>query len=239
VTGPGGDGDRRSPAGLRQFAPTPSGGEGVEVLRRFLRRPADRSRPGERCELCGEAIPEEHGHVADVESRGLLCTCRACYLLFTHRGAARGRYRSVPDRYRWDPTFRLTEAQWDGLQIPVDVAFFFFNTPLGRFVALYPGPGGATESELDVGAGAWRDVLDANPAFADLAPDVEALLVRRAGDRFEAYLVPIDACYELVGRVKRTWKGFAGGEEAWREIDEFFERLRERSGGPASGDGDA
>jgi hypothetical protein len=41
--------------------------------------------------------------------------------------------------------------------------------------------------------------------------------------------VPIDACYELTGIVRRRWKGFDGGEEAWRDIGDFFARLRARS----------
>ena len=42
--------------------------------------------------------------------------------------------------------------------------------------------------------------------------------------------MPVDACYDLVGRVKLGWKGFDGGEEVWEEIDRFFARLRERAG---------
>ncbi len=42
--------------------------------------------------------------------------------------------------------------------------------------------------------------------------------------------MPIDACYELVGRIRRRWRGFEGGEEAWREIEGFFAGLRAKSG---------
>ena len=42
---------------------------------------------GERCEMCAEPIGDEHPHVVDLDSRALLCTCRACYLLFTDRAA--------------------------------------------------------------------------------------------------------------------------------------------------------
>jgi hypothetical protein len=66
-----------------------------------------------------------------------------------------------------------------------------------------------------------------------MEPDVEALLVRRGdsgrGGRAEALLVPIDACYRLVGLVRRHWKGFDGGAEAWAVIDAFFAELRERA----------
>jgi Family of unknown function (DUF5947) len=196
-----------------------------ERLRRFL-QPRSVVVPGERCEMCSEPVGDGHAHVVNLDRRTMMCTCRGCYLLFTAEGA--GRYRAVPDRYRHDPEFRLTPEQWDRLQIPVSVAFFFRNSDLDEVVAFYPSPGGATQSLLDLTA--WQEVMAANPAFADVATDVEALLLRRTESRVECYLVPIDICYELVGRVKSGWKGFDGGEEVWAEIDAFFTRLRERSG---------
>lgn len=177
--------------------------------------------------MCQEPIGEEHSHVVNLESRGLLCTCRACCLLFTHEGAAQGRYRAVPRRYLYDGDFSLTEQGWDQIQIPVTMAFFFLNSTTGKFAAFYPSPAGATESMLDIDA--WDGVLAANPSMATAEPDVEALLLRRSNDVFECFLVPIDACYELVGIVKVNWKGFSGGDEAWAAIDGFFEGLRERS----------
>ncbi|HEY0486478.1 MAG TPA: DUF5947 family protein [Mycobacteriales bacterium] len=203
---------------------------GLAGLERLV-RPVPKVVPGERCEMCGEAVPDEHSHVADIENRSVLCACRACYLLFTQRGAAGGRYRAIPDRYRHDPAPHLTDRQWDELQIPVRLAFFFHNSTLASDVCFYPGPGGAMESELPLDS--WATILADNPEFSDLAPDVEALLVQRApredGGGFEFFGVPIDACYELVGLVRMNWKGFDGGQEAWRAINGFFDRLRERS----------
>ena len=90
----------------------------------------------ERCEMCTVRIDEhEHSHVVHLEKRALLCTCRPCALLFTERGAARGRYRTVPDRYLRDPSFTMTETEWDSLQIPVRMAFFFHNSDLERPLA--------------------------------------------------------------------------------------------------------
>jgi hypothetical protein len=60
-----------------------------------------------------------------------------------------------------------------------------------------------------------------------LEPDVEALLVRR--EPATCLLVPIDACYRLVGLVRRTWRGFDGGAEAWRDVDGFFADARARA----------
>jgi hypothetical protein len=209
--------------GLRRFVgpqPEPPPGPGAA-------REKPRAAPGEACEMCAEPVGDGHSHVVNLDSRNILCTCRACYLLFTHQGAAGGRYRAVPDRYLHDPSFKLDDVQWEALQIPVRVAFFFDNSAMGQVVAFYPSPAGATESLLPLEA--WADVVAANPALTDLAPDVEALLVQRTGDGFECFLIPIDACYELVGLVRMHWKGFDGGQEAWEAIDGFFDRLREQS----------
>jgi hypothetical protein len=179
--------------------------------------------------MCATPIAAEHSHVVNVESRSLMCSCRACYLLFTQQGAAQGKYRSVPDRYQYDLSFQLSESQWEELQIPVKIAFFFFNSSMGRVAAFYPSPAGATESLLPLDA--WQKLTASNPMLMALTPDVEALLVYgRKRTEFECFTVPIDACYELTGLIRRRWKGFDGGEEAWREVDEFFERVRTRSG---------
>jgi hypothetical protein len=201
-------------------------------LRRFL-EPVPQQPPtpaGSRCEMCDAEIPAEHGHVVDIEARTLMCTCRACYLLFTHKGAAQGRYRSIPDRYLHDPNFAISDAEWDELQIPVGVAFFFRSSSTGRFAAFYPSPAGATESLLPLDT--WASVLAANPAFDDLEPDVEALLIKKGAGGFSCFLVPVDTCYDLVGRVRLHWRGLDGGTEAREAIDEFFAALEKRSRKP-------
>lgn len=197
-------------------------------LKRFV-EPQTKPQFREKCEFCGAEIDERHAHAVNTETRSLLCVCRPCCLLFTHGGAANGRFKSVPERYLYAPGLILTDAQWTGLQIPVGIAFFFFNTSLGKMVVFYPGPAGATESLLSLET--WEELAGTNPLLATLAADVEALLVRNVQRRgsFECYIVPIDACYELVGRIRRRWKGFDGGEEAWQEIDAFFAEVRSRS----------
>jgi hypothetical protein len=190
---------------------------------------------GQPCELCAVPVGDDHGHVVNLESRALLCTCRSCHLLITTDEAA-GRFRSVPERYLYAPEFRMSATDWEELQIPVRMAFFFDNSALGHSVAFYPSPGGATESELPLET--WGRVLTANPGLADARPDVEALLVDRSTEGFSCYLVPVDACYELVGLVRLTWKGFAGGQEAWEAIDGFFAALRRRGQEVSTGDAD-
>ncbi|MGH3800061.1 MAG: DUF5947 family protein [Pseudonocardiaceae bacterium] len=201
-------------------------------LRRFVGGAAPdeaspRAEQVQRCEMCAVPIGEWHGHVVDVEGRGLMCTCRPCALLFTKEGAGGGRFRAVPERYRYAADVPLAAATWDSIGIPVAMAFFFTNSALGHTVAFYPSPAGATESLLSLEA--WTDLLAATPTLADLKPDVEALLVHKRESEFECFAIPIDACYQLVGLVKMHWKGFDGGEEAWAAIHEFFAGLRERS----------
>jgi hypothetical protein len=192
-------------------------------------RPA--ARVDEVCELCSEVISSEHGHLVDLLSRTLLCACRGCFLLFESQGAGGDRFRSVPERYLAFRDFELSPAQWDSLQIPVSVAFFFLNSELERVAAFYPGPAGATESELPLDT--WTDLVEANPPLATMQPDVEAFLVRAASERSardaECYIVPIDACYELVGHLRMLWRGFDGGTEANRKLDDFFSDIRARA----------
>jgi hypothetical protein len=179
---------------------------------------------GARCELCGSAIAGEHRHLVDVTERRLRCACAACALLFHRPGQ---RFRVVPERWLYDPRLGLDERAWAGLQIPVRLAFFFRHGDGARWSAFYPGPAGATESTLPLDA--WHDFAAAVPLTAAVAPDVEALLVSLERGGGECFVVPISACYELVGRVKRSWRGFDGGEEARAEIDAFFARVRTRS----------
>ncbi|MGI8681541.1 MAG: DUF5947 family protein, partial [Mycobacteriales bacterium] len=59
-----------------------------------------------------------------------------------------------------------------------------------------------------------------------------ALLVRsrgRASSAFDCYLVPIDACYELVGHLRRNWRGFDGGSDARAQIEKFFADVEAKS----------
>jgi hypothetical protein len=195
--------------------------------------PAPRRPAGEACELCGAPAPEPHRHVVDLEGRRLLCACTPCALLFTREGAGQGRYRAVPDRWLALPAFAVSPALWDELQVPVGLAFFFRSSRLARTVACYPGPAGATESELSLDA--WDAVLAADPEVAGLAPDVEAVVVARdlagaGAEAPEAYVVPIDACYALVGRLRLLWRGFDGGTEAHRAVVDFLADVRRRSG---------
>ncbi|MFG3343880.1 DUF5947 family protein [Streptomyces sp. NPDC048018] len=203
------------PTGTRA-RPAPTG------LRRFT---APRPPREERCELCGARLADAgHRHLADVDRRALACACGPCAQLMDHSAATRSRFRAVPDRVLADPAHRVDDAVWESLRIPVSVAFLFHNSALGRAVALYPSPAGAAESEPEDPA--WEAVRGATRLADLLDPDVEALLMRRHQGRTECFLVPIDICYELVGRMRLHWQGFDGGAEARADLDAVFARVR-------------
>ncbi|WP_343998116.1 DUF5947 family protein [Streptomyces thermocarboxydovorans] len=182
----------------------------------------------ERCELCATPLPgEHHRHLVDTERRSLACACDPCAQVLERPGAAGGRFRTVPGRCLTDPAHGIDEGTWERLGIPVGVVFLFRNSALGRTVAFYPSPAGATESELDPET--WQSVLSGSPLARLLEADVEALLLRKHEGRVECHLVPIDICYELVGRMRLHWQGFDGGAEAHAELAAFFAHVRERA----------
>jgi hypothetical protein len=195
------------------------------ALRQFVRRPSAL----ERCELCGKELTPRHQHLLEPGNRKLVCACDACAILFSNHGQ---RYKRVPRRIRFLADFQLTDSQWDGLMMPINMAFFFRSTPHERVIALYPSPAGATESLLSFDA--WDEIERENPALLEMQADVEALLVNRIGHARgytnpEYYVVPIDECFQLVGLIRSRWQGLSGGAEVWQEIGQFFNGLKERS----------
>jgi hypothetical protein len=142
------------------------------------------------------------------------------------RGSAR--YRSVPDRYLRDSSRPMSAMEWDELQIPVGLAFFLNSSERG-LGGFYPSPAGATECTLDLAA--WERLASAYPLLGAAEPDVEAVLLCRDSHASQAeyFIVPIDVCYELAGRMRMLWKGFDGGSEARASIEEFLAGVRTRA----------
>ncbi len=180
----------------------------------------------EPCELCGARLGSVHDHLLDPEARDLRCACPYCAQLFESRGASR--LKRVVPHVECLQGFRLEDPEWSALGIPIDLAFFYRSTHAGRVVAMYPSPAGATESLLSLDA--WGRIQRDNPVLDDLQADVEALLVRRASGHREHYRVSIDACFELVGRIRKHWRGLGGGSAVWAQIESFFEDMRQASG---------
>ena len=196
------------------MTPEPESGQSsFAALRRFTRkRPA-----AESCELCSAPLPS-HPRTPDRVGR-------AAARLLLHRmchPVQRPARCSLPPRApgcRFLSDFRLTDAQWEELHLPINLAFFFRSTRAERVVAIYPSPAGGTESLLTLEA--WHQLEEENPVLRDFEPDVEALLVNRLGPAREHFRVPIDACYRLVGLIRAGWRGLSGGAEVWQEIGGF------------------
>lgn len=214
-----------------------AGGDGaasssIAALRRISKR---REEAQERCELCGVGLPDDHEHLYNVEKRQLACSCAPCAVISDVR--VKGGHRRVPRRYLALNDFEMSDAQWESLAIPVNMAFMTTSSD-GSLHCHYPSPAGATESLLTLEG--WEELIEQNPILGDMESDVEALLVNRVGESHEAsdeqqqqgheyFLVPIDACFELVGLIRVHWRGFSGGKQAWDRIGDFFEGLRMRA----------
>ena len=180
--------------------------------------------------MCSLELAPEHEHLVEPVQRRLICACGACAILFESQSA---KYKRVPRRVVFLKDFQMTDAQWDGLMVPIDMAFFFHSTPHGKMIALYPSPAGPTESLLSLDS--WKDIAEANPILNRMESDVTALLVNRTGHGraahpSEYYLAPIDECYKLVGLIRAHWHGLSGGTDVWREINGFFGALKKRAG---------
>ena len=91
--------------------------------------------------MCGVAVADEHGHVADTQDHRLLCVCRPCYLLFSADGAGGARFRGVGTTVRVVDDLALERAgRGRSLQIPVELAFFLSQGDPPSYAAFYPGP---------------------------------------------------------------------------------------------------
>jgi Fe-S cluster biogenesis protein NfuA len=174
----------------------------------------------ERCDLCRTTVPEDHRHLLNLVEHRIECVCESCWAL--RSGDAE--YRPTGGRTLWLPGLELPDEVWASFQIPIGLAFFMESSIAGCVVALYPSPGGATESELHFSS--WSRVVELNPILADLEPDVEALIVNRLSDPPAYAIAPIDRCYALTGSIKVNWEGISGGPKVGEAVSSFFDELR-------------
>jgi hypothetical protein len=187
-----------------------------------LRRYAQPRVAEERCDLCSVVLAPTHRHLLELASRKIFCSCDACAMRF--EGVIGSRFKLIPRDARPLPGMEMSDAQWEGLALPINLAFFFFSTPVGKLMALYPSPAGATESLLPLET--WSTLVSANPLLGSIEPDVEALLVNRVGQARDYFIAPIDLCFELAGLIRMHWRGLHGGDVVWRHIEAFFTRLK-------------
>ncbi|MDA3625215.1 DUF5947 family protein [Saccharopolyspora oryzae] len=196
------------------------------TLREFAhRRTRTPTGSAQRCDLCSDELADQHRHVLNTETGALSCACPACGVLFDHHAAGGGHYRLIRSRPRLLAEFELDDVQWASFGIPVGLAFFVHRDADDRVTAFYPNPVGTMRSDVD--ADSWRRLVAANPRLSAMDSDVEALLIDRLHDVTSAWLLPLDECYRLVALLRTHWRGFSGGSEVWRQVDEYFARLRE------------
>jgi len=157
-----------------------------------------------------------------MRTQKIVCACDACALRF--QDVVEGRFKLIPRDTRALPDFAMADADWENFALPINLAFFFYSTPGKKMMSYYPSPAGATESLLPLDA--WEKLVSQNPPLQKLEPDVEAVLVNRAGKARNYFIAPIDKCYELVGTIRMHWRGLSGGQEVWDKIDRFFSHLK-------------
>jgi Family of unknown function (DUF5947) len=174
----------------------------------------------ETCDLCGIGIPEDHRHLLALSERRIVCACEACWAM----RSGEGDYRPTGNRTLWLPGLDVPDDLWASFQIPIGLAFFMESTVTACVVAMYPSPGGATESELHFDA--WSRMRELNPVLEGLEPDIEGLIVNRLVDPALYVIAPIDRCYELTGTIKAHWEGISGGSAVEAAVAGFFARLR-------------
>ena len=194
--------------------------EALSALRRFARtRPA-----AERCELCSSEIGGDHPHLLDGKTRQLTCACDGCAVLFCGQEGAK--FLRVPRRTLKLEGFRFTDIEWEGLMLPINLAFFV-RQPNGATSVLYPSPAGVMESLIEMPT--WDELFAGYSPLLVLQPEVEVLLVNRIGEARAYYIAPIDAAYRLVGVIRTKWHGLSGGPEMWTQIAGFFASLERRA----------
>src|ERR1700761_358082 len=174
----------------------------------------------EHCDLCGLSIPDDHRHLLALVERRIVCSCEACWAM----RSGEGDYRPTGNRTVWLPDLDVPDDLWASFQIPIGLAFFMESTVTSCVVAMYPSPGGATESELHFES--WSRMRELNPVLETLEPDIEGLIANRLADPPIYVIAPIDRCYGLTGTIKAHWEGISGGPGVQLAVDRFFDDLR-------------
>ncbi|MCY0885479.1 MAG: DUF5947 family protein, partial [Firmicutes bacterium] len=87
----------------------------------------------------------------------------------------------------------------------------------------YPGPAGAVRGSLPPGL--WEAWEGRFPAVAALQPEVEVLWVDRTPAGTRAWVLPLDRCYEAVGRLRLA------GPEWPRALQAVRQDLEQAGGG--------
>ncbi len=159
--------------------------------------------PVEECELCAQTISVEHEHLLEPEARRVFCACCACAQQVVEEPREErksARYLRVQRGAVRLAELDFDDAIWAELSIPVGLAFFTTRSRTGEVVATFPGRAGLIEAFVPLKA--YSELERRFPVLKGIAPDVEALLVRRTLRHQDYFRVSIDHCYELSGLLR-------------------------------------
>ena len=187
----------------------------LTLLRRFS---APRERV-ERCELCAAPLALAHDHVFDPKVARLRCACPPCALVLA--GVDGDRPRRIDSFATRLGGLELDDVTWQRLGVPVGLAFFSRRGASNQTVASLPGRAGVVESPLPEAL--WNALGERHVVLRSLAPDVEALLVRRMPGHKDYFHTSIDHCFRLAGLIRAEPGPLSGPEP--RVIDDFFAEL--------------
>lgn len=150
--------------------------------------------------------------------------CEVCSFI----QSVRGEYKLIPTQISFLKDFYIPDELKTEFIIPVNIAFFVFNSSRDSIVAFYPAPSGAIELNLRMET--WKKLEKANSSVKDMRSDIEALLVNRLEMPAQYYVAPINLCYKLVEIIKTTHRGIFGGKQTEYAIQNFFRELKNRLG---------
>jgi hypothetical protein len=184
--------------------------------------------PVEECELCAQTITVEHEHLLEPEARRVFCACGACAQLVVEEPREErksARYLRVERRALRLPELDFDDVIWAELTIPVGLAFFTTRSRTGEVVATFPGRAGLIESFVPLKA--YSELERRFPVLKDIAPETEALLVRRTLRHQDYFRVSIDHCYELADLLRGTDAPLSSPELA--AVQAFFIGLDDKA----------
>lgn len=184
----------------------------IAALRRFA---AEAPAAVERCDRCAAVLAASHPHWLDAKSRRMRCVCGSC-------GDANAPWKLVRRRVAALRELDGDTDAWDRLGSPVGLAFVALSGENREPFVYFPGPAGATAAAIDWLD--WATLCARVPAVGGMHADIEALLVNRLDGARDHYIVSIDICYHLVGRLRQQGRGWAG--DVGREVEGFMTSLR-------------
>ena len=127
----------------------------------------------------------------------------------------------------------MTDAQWESLMVPINMAFFFESSTAAKVIAVYPEPCGSNRIPVAAASKTWGQIVTDNPELESMEADVEALLVNRLWQ--PAWPHPafcrLTSASNLVGLVRMNWRGLSGlSRRCGRPWNDFFAGLAARAG---------